>query len=131
MSEANEERGEVSLALGARSFKLRPSYTALRAVEKKSGRSLMELARLANKVALPLPDLAIVATEMIRAGAGEDDLGAKAASPDKIEEMIFEEGVAAVSPTLFTVLFLAATGGVTASGEIKAVAAKPGSTTAA
>lgn len=126
--EANPHRGEHELLLGEKRYLLRPSHTAIDAIERKTERSLTELVRMGNAGALPLRTAGIVAAELIRAGAGEKDEMTRKVSAEKISEMIFEQGVAGVTARLTLCLVDAATGGRDAQGEAKAVAAtSPGS----
>lgn len=123
MSEANEVRGEISLELGGREFILRPSYQAISAIEAKTGRGLLALAREAGEGNLSLADTAITAVECIKAHGKHsgDDMMANYRA-EKIAEMIFdsEGGHAACLGRIAVLLSLAVTGGYTASGELKA-----------
>ena len=49
---AIDERGEAELVLGKRTYALRPSYQAIRTIEKKTGRSLLELTDAGRRVAV-------------------------------------------------------------------------------
>jgi hypothetical protein len=118
---ANDARGEISLTLAGITYRLRPSYTAVKAFESRTGHSLIDLLRGVNVGNLALEHLGIVAAELIRAGA-EDELTRNVDS-DRIAELIFEEGVALANARLALCLHSAATGGRTASGEAKAVEA--------
>ncbi|TCP33275.1 GTA-gp10 family protein [Sphingomonas sp. BK235] len=133
MADANELRGEVDLVLDGQSFVLRPSFTAIVAMEKKTGLALLQLAQLAEQGALTLEAQAIVVTELVRAWGREQALdeyasaaerahvtAAKAAGQDAIAELLFPVGVMAVQPRIALVLGLAATGGCLPSGEAKA-----------
>lgn len=123
---ANPARGEHSLDLGGKSYRLRPSYEATCAIEQKTGKSLVELVRAGNLGALALETLAVIATEYIRAGAAEDDKMTRAVNAARIGELIFEEGVPGIIGALTLVMVDTLTGGRTASGEAKAVAAPKG-----
>lgn len=133
MDEANELRGEVDLVLDGQRFVLRPSYTAIVAMEKKTGFALLQLVQLAEQGALPQEAQAIVVTELVRAWGREQVLGeyataaekamatsARAADQDTIAELLYPVGVMAVQPRVAIVLGLAATGGCLPSGEVKA-----------
>jgi hypothetical protein len=133
MDDANAVRGEVDLVLDGRSFVLRPSYTAVIAMEKKTGMALLQLTQLAEQGALTQEAQAIVVTELVRAWGREQDLDeyasatdrsrvtvAKSANVDTIGELLFPVGVMAVQPRVAIVLGLAATGGCLPSGELKA-----------
>lgn len=132
MDAANEIRGEVDLVLDGQRFVLRPSYTAIAAMEKKTGAPLMQLAQLAEQACLGQEQQAIVVTELVRAWgrsivideyASASDraiaTSAKAANVDTIGELLYPVGVMAVQPRVAIVLGLALTGGCLPSGELK------------
>jgi len=122
VSEANETRGEISLELDGTEYVLRPSYQAIQAIEKKTGKGLIALARDAAGADLTLSETAIVASECIRAhGRAVDDKMMAAVSPERIGELILEadDGVAMALGRISVLLGLAATGGYTAQGELK------------
>lgn len=121
MTEANETRGEIALDLSGKEYVLRPTYQAISAIESKTGKGLLALARDAADITLA--DAAIIATECIKAHGQHigDDMMAKY-SANKIAEMMLETegGIAACLGRLTALLMVAATGGYTASGELKA-----------
>ena len=119
---ANAERGEHELVLAGRTYRLRPSYSAIVAIEDKTERALLELVRIGGGGAMPLGMAGTVAAELIRAGAEEGDRMTKAVSAERIAEMIYEEGVPRIVARLTACLIDGATGGRDASGEAKAVA---------
>jgi hypothetical protein len=132
MTDANEFRGEVDLVLEGQRFVLRPSYTAIVAMEKKTGKSLVELATSAEQCALSQDTQAIVVTELVRAWGRElaDNeyataaekavfTAARGANPDSIGELLYPVGVLAVQPRISVVLGLALSGGCLPSGEMK------------
>jgi hypothetical protein len=49
MTAANEERGEVSLSLEGIDYVMRPSFTAIQAIERKVGRSMKVLTMEAQR----------------------------------------------------------------------------------
>ncbi|MFN3424893.1 MAG: GTA-gp10 family protein [Novosphingobium meiothermophilum] len=121
MSEENEVRGEIALDLGGREFVLRPTYQAIQAIESKTGKGILALAR--GTTELTVLDAAIIAAECIKAhGKHIGDEMMASYTPVKLGEMIFETegGVGACLGRLSVLLMLAATGGYTASGELKA-----------
>ncbi|MFN3517952.1 MAG: GTA-gp10 family protein [Sphingomonas sp.] len=115
------ERGEHMLDLAGASYRLRPSHQAMRAIEAKTERSSLELVRMGNVGALSLDQLGTIAAELIRAGA-EDEM-TRSVHPERIGELIYEQGVAGVTFRLTAVLADAVSGGRKASGEAKAAAA--------
>lgn len=132
IDDANELRGEIDLVLDGQRFVLRPSYTAVVAMEKKAGKSLMELATLAEQGLMPQETQATVVTELMRAwgrGLALDEYAtaedkaiataAKGANPDSIGELLYPVGVMAVQPRVAIVLGMALTGGCLPSGEAK------------
>lgn len=117
----NAARGETTLLLGGKSYRLRPSYAAIVAIEDELGRSAIELLRASNAMALSYEDMGVIAAEFIRAGADEDDAMTRSIASDRIAELIFEEGSAAALVSLTVALASAVSGGRTASGEAKPV----------
>jgi hypothetical protein len=117
---ANPERGEHAITLAGKTYVLRPSFTAVRAIEAETGKSLITLSRLGNLGDLSLDQVGIVASHLIRAGA-TDELD-KMVSAERIAELAYEEGLPHVMARLTLLLVDAATGGRTATGEAKAVA---------
>ncbi|PZU13817.1 MAG: hypothetical protein DI606_04425 [Sphingobium sp.] len=133
MDDANALRGEVDLILEGQTYVLRPSHQAIIAMEKKTGRSLIELASLAEQSMLDQATQAIVVTELIRAwgrsiqideyASGAEKAvatAAKGANVDIIGELLYSVGVLSVQPRVAIVLGLALTGGCLPSGEMKA-----------
>ena len=116
------ERGEHMLTLGDRAYRLRPSFSAIRTIEEKTGKALLELVRIGNTGAMPLAMAAQTAVGLIRAGADDDDRMTRAVTADRIGELIFEQGIPGVTARLTLCLLDAATGGRDAAGEVKAVA---------
>jgi len=132
MDDANELRGEVDIVLDGQRFVLRPSYTAIVAMEKKAGRPLLELATLAEQVLLPQEAQAIVVTELVRAwgrslvldeyATAEEKASAtaaKGANADTMGELLYGVGAMAIQPRVAIVLGMALTGGCLPSGEPK------------
>lgn len=132
LDDANELRGEVDIVLDGQRFVLRPSYTAIVASEKKTGKPLLELAALAEQGMLPQEMQAIVVTELVRAWGREIVLdeyataedkacatAAKGANSESIGELLYSVGAMAVQPRVAIVLGAALTGGCLPSGELK------------
>lgn len=117
----NAERGEHELVLAGTTFRMRPSFTALVAIEKKTGKTGLELVRLGNAGGIPALMLGTIAAELIRAGA-QDEM-TRAVDAERLGEMIFEDGIPQATARLTLALADAVTGGRTASGEAKAAAA--------
>ena len=135
IEDANEVRGEVDLVLDGQRFVLRPSYTAIIAMEKKTGRPLLELASLTEQGCLSQEAQAIVVTELIRAWGRSFVLDEYASAADKaiataakgsnaetIGELLYPVGAMAVQPRVAVVLGMALTGGCLPSGEVKPTA---------
>jgi hypothetical protein len=124
MTKANEARGELSLSLEGVEYGLRPSYTAQEAVETALGKSIEELAMAADRGRLLLVETATIAGEFIREwGRQTGDKGVAAFNDRRLKEVIVEEGSMIVSRRLGIALYMAVSGGVTATGEVKPVAA--------
>lgn len=122
---ANSERGELALVLDGQTFVLRPSFTAISAFEAVTGKGLLDLTRAALDGRLPLAEGALIAAECIRAwGRASDNVTARAVSTERIAELLIEMdgGYRAGLAVIGSVLALAATGGCTAQGEVKAAA---------
>ncbi|MBB5684290.1 GTA-gp10 family protein [Sphingobium boeckii] len=128
---ANALRGEVTLTLDGTEYVLRPSYEATLAVEEQTGKSLLDLAVLADDGALTLRQMAIVTTEYIRAWGRETDVKSIAGvQAERIGELIYDTGTILVQPRLAIVLARATTGGST-PGEATATGMKTTETPAA
>ncbi|PTD19900.1 GTA-gp10 family protein [Sphingomonas fennica] len=127
---ANAERGEIDIVLGKKRRVLRPSYEAVMTIETLTGRSLRELAQMANAMTMPIATMAVVVAELIRAGAADDDIGGKQGEPEVWGKLIYEAGMPAIAARLTVVLTAALTGGATISGELKPVATTKGIATA-
>jgi hypothetical protein len=132
LDDANELRGEVDIVLDGQRFVLRPSYTAVKAMERKTEKPLIELAQLAEMGMLMQDAQAIVVTELVRAwgralvldeyATGEEKAiatSARGANVDAIGELLFTTGAMSVQPRVAIVLGMALTGGCLPSGEAK------------
>ncbi len=137
IDDANELRGEVDIVLEGQRFILRPSYTAIVVVEKKTGKALLELAALADQGMMTQEVQAIVTTELVRAWGRDlvvdeysspDDRStasaAKGVNADRMGELLYTVGTMAVQPRIAMVLGMALTGGCLPSGEAKPTATK-------
>lgn len=117
MSDANPERGEVPILLGGKSYPMRPSYAAIKAIELALG----PVVALATKLAHPLERLSvdalsIIVTEAIRAaGKDRDDKVLQAFTPEKVAELIFDQGILSAIEPVEVLLVNMITGG----GEAK------------
>jgi hypothetical protein len=120
---ANPERGESEIVLAGVTYRLRPSNTAIDKIERDTGKGLIPLVNGSGAGELTTRELAIAATELIRAGAEKGDSLTRAVSVDRIRDLILEEGVPGVMARVSLCLLDAATGGRTASGEPKAAGA--------
>ncbi|ARS29082.1 hypothetical protein [Sphingomonas sp. KC8] len=125
MATANEERGEVSVELGRKTYVMRPSFTAIQSIEKQTGLSLRQLAIAANSMSMDLATMGVVTGELIRAGAADGDVGAQLGEAERFSQLIYEKGVPTVAARLTIVLTAALTGGATVEGELKPVPTKP------
>lgn len=132
LEDANELRGEVDIVLDGQRFVLRPSYTAIVAIERKAGKPLLEMAALAEQSLLTQEAQAIVVTELVRAwgrslvvdeySSAEDRsiaTAAKGVNAEAMGELLYGVGAMAVQPRVAIVLGAALTGGCLPSGELK------------
>jgi len=104
MPSANEQRGEVDIEIGGRSWVMRPGFSAVSAIEKQTGKSLIEL--LQGLQSIRVTEIAIIITECIRAS--------KVTAPptlDIVGEWIMENGIDSFLMPAATVLQNAWTGG--------------------
>lgn len=118
---ANTARGEHELTLAGVTYRLRPSREALKAIESRTKMSVLKLAQRGEVADLTITQLGIIAEQLIRAG-GEDDV-TRHVGADRLEELIQDESIARVTGRLTFCLADACTGGVTASGNVKAATA--------
>lgn len=125
-----DTRGEITLPLGGVEYHLRPSRTAISAIEAKL-RPLPALVAESSRGDLSLKDMGIIAVEFMRAWAeanpkGERVVGHRDANPDKVSDLIYESGAPKIFARLVAVLMGALNGGYTASGERKPTETKTG-----
>ncbi len=126
MSEANETRGEISVDLEGVPYILRPSYEAQVAIERQTGRTIIQLADAAGTNGLSLEHAAIVVTECVKAqGRATSNATLSAFNARTVGECIVDTGALIVGKRLELLLYMAATGGYTAAGEAKAPAKPP------
>lgn len=104
---ANPHRGEAALALGASTYRLRPSFAALVAVEEELG-SLIALVERAGSGALGIKDIVVLLHAC--AVAGGHDI-----SRDDFAAALLKEGVTACIGPLRDIL--AAVMGPDANGQ--------------
>jgi hypothetical protein len=124
-------RGVIELELDGAKYPLRPSYDAILAFEAQTGRALMDLAEAAGLGRLNTSEIAVIVTECIReTGRASDDKVMANVNQRRIGELIIAEGQLIVLKRLELMLYLAASGGISASGELKARPTKTQSTPA-
>ncbi|MEG3144216.1 hypothetical protein U1839_06075 [Sphingomonas sp. RT2P30] len=122
MSLANETRGELSLTLEGVEYGLRPSHEAQEAIETALGKSCEMLALAADNGRMTLHENATVAGAFLRAwGVQVGDKTVAAFNDKRLKAVIVEEGSMLVSRRLGIALYMAISGGVTATGEVKPV----------
>lgn len=116
-------RGQMALPLGGEEYLLRPSHTAIIAIEKRLGRTCFVLSGQAMRGELNTEELAVIATELMLAEGrhlGKDAPAVyKGAKVERISELIYEEGAPRILARIAIVLLGAATGGYTAKGEAR------------
>lgn len=109
---ANPIRGEAEIVLDGVTYVLRPSFAAMAAIERGSGKSLMQLAQ-ASTDGLPLETLALIVTECVRAhGRETGDAGLAAWKTDRVAELIFRSGIFPALTACQEVLLAALSGGL-------------------
>jgi hypothetical protein len=122
---ANEERGEATITLEGVEYGLRPSFTAIQAIEQKTEQSIFALALRASALELSTAALGVVFGETMRAWGkanpeSTEGKVAAAVKDERVAELIFDEGVKAASQIAGWLLRAALTGGATSVGELKA-----------
>lgn len=123
MAGANETRGEIALRLGEKDYVLRPDYQALSEIERITGKGILMLASLARGGSLTLAETGVIAAECIRAhGRATGVATMQAYDAGRVAELIMEtkDGIFGAQMRLMALLTLAATGGYTSQGELKA-----------
>lgn len=115
---ANPERGEVELMLDGKAYPLRPSYTAMRAIEHGTGKTLVQLSAAVGRGAfggLPLDEMAVIVVEGIKAAGRDrnDDPMLTGIDGGRIGELIYDTGVIEVTKTIERFLMNALSGGTT------------------
>lgn len=119
--DANPDRGEHEVVLAGTTYRLRPSFAAITAIERKCEKSLMAITRSANDGAVSLDTVGIIARELIRAGA-QDEL-TRNVSAERLAQLAFEEGLPVVVSRLTLCLADAVTGGRDTEGNVKTTSA--------
>lgn len=117
MTAVNAECGEIGINLDGRTFPMRPSYEAILDIEEKLGPILALSMRLRDPgQMLSLAEIATIVCSCIRsAGRARDDKWMAGVNVEKIQALIFTEGLHyAVSP-LSALFYNMLTGG----GEAK------------
>lgn len=112
---ANEVMGEDELRLGKRTYVLRPSYDAVKAIETRTGATLLQLYNDGNRGAIPLERLGVIAAELIN--AHPEQLKGGRVDADRIAQLIYRQGLPGVTARLTLLMLDAATGGRDLSGE--------------
>ncbi len=118
--------GELEFDMEGVAYVLRPSMDAIEAIERQTGKSLLELANDARGLRLKLPDVAVIVAETIRAWGREatatsSDVQRDAAkyTPAGVKPFIFAAGVAQVNARLAALLMGAVSGGYDPFGHGK------------
>ena len=97
---ANPERGEVDLTLGGVTYLLRPSYEAMRAIERQTGKTLLQLSVSVaggRYGGLTLDEMGIILLEGIKAGvnpANDADKIKLSYSAAKLAEIAYSDYMA-------------------------------------
>lgn len=118
-----DARGQITLPLDGQDYQLRPSRTAISAIEAKL-RPLTALVAEGSRGDLSLKDMGVISAELMHAFAEvnpkheliDDYRGAK---PERLADLIYEAGSPRILARLLAVLIGALNGGYTASGEAR------------
>jgi hypothetical protein len=113
MSEANPERGEVPILLNGRAYPMRPSYTAVEAIERALGPVVALGSRMTDPMhRLKVSEMSIIVAESIKAaGKDRNDKMLQAMKADKIAELIYEQGIVSVLDPILILLVNMVSGG--------------------
>lgn len=103
---ANPHRGEVEVALGDKTYVLRPSFESLQTIERVTGTRLIPLARRFGELDFGVSDIAAIITAAATEKPGQD-LGRR----------IFDAGVLSVGVSIGNFLAAALKGGQLGNGE--------------
>ena len=100
MTAVNPDKGEVGLKLGERVFPMLPDMTACNAIESQIGSVVWLWLRFSRGEYFPtFREIAIIATECIRAaGKDRDDEMLAKVSVEKVQELIYAEGLLVTDP---------------------------------
>lgn len=120
-----DPRGEISIPLEGREFILRPSFDAVKRIERLTGKNHEHLAQQAIQQNLTYEDMGIICAEMMKeyGNANPNDpqvTSYKGAKAEKLEKLIFEAGKPKIGVRLAVILTAALSGGYTSEGEVKA-----------
>jgi hypothetical protein len=115
------DRGEFAMTLDGVTYRLRPSFTAISAIEEKTGMKLIPLANAGGRGDISLEHLGVIAAELIRAGAKADDESTRNVGATRIAQLCYEAGIPAALARVTACLLDAATGGRTIEGNVKEV----------
>jgi hypothetical protein len=113
--------GEIDLELEGVAYRLRPTFEAVREIEKGTGRNLFDLVRQVEQGGLTFDDIGIIVAACIRAEAKASGDGALAMiRPQRAAELVYAEdggALLAIRTAIHPLLFGALTGGFSAAGE--------------
>lgn len=125
---ANEARGEFEVTLEGVTYGMRPSFEAIDAFERATGKGLLVLAAGAADQTLTTAETAAIVTECVKAWgrslAATEPPELRAATgfnAPRVRELLADSGFLVVMMRLKLMLWLAATGGLTSAGEMKAM----------
>lgn len=113
MTAINADRGEVGLTLQGNVYPMLPTFAAANAIESQLGPVAALVGRtIDNSKLLTVRDLAVIATECIRAaGKDRNDPMLVGVSAEKIGQMIYDEGIVTVLEVFAELLANMVTGG--------------------
>lgn len=123
--------GELEFEMEGVAYLLRPSMDAVDAIERQTGRALLELANGARSGSLKAGELAVIVAEMVKAWGREADAGspdiqrdAAQLTPAGVRDHLYSAGLVQVNSRLAVVLMGAVSGGYDPFGRAKGAWAK-------
>jgi hypothetical protein len=118
-------QGHIAVPLDGTEFVLRPSFKALQAIERLTGKDHAELTHLAVQQRMSYDDMSIIIAEMMKAhGEANPNDPLKTTylntKPEKLGPLIMSEGKTKICIRLAILLVASLSGGYTPEGELKA-----------
>lgn len=118
----NPDRGELEIILDGQAMGLRPTFDAVNAFERSTGKGLIALTRDAINGGLTLGETAQIICECVKAwGRATEDATAERFQADRIAALVLttEGGLMKVTELVAGLLMACSTGGVDAEGNVR------------